>query len=90
MNKYINEKRKAKHAGQNLIYRQEKLSRQSEFEEDSSLKEKKKILFDLPSPVYYITFYKFNIFMQKMFKIFTISIIDNKIIYFWVEGRREQ
>lgn len=33
-------KRKAKRSGQNLICRQEKLCRQSEFEEDSSLKEK--------------------------------------------------
>lgn len=83
-------KRKAKHSGQNLICRQEKLCRQSEFEEDSSLKEKKFFLCNLPSPVYYIIFYKFNIFMHKMFKIFRISIIENKIIYFWVKGRREQ
>lgn len=64
MNKQIN-MRKDTHSGPNFICRQEQLSRQSEFEGDSSLK-KEKFFFAIYQ-IQFFLFYKFNIFMQKTF-----------------------
>lgn len=80
--------RKATNSGQNLICRQKKiLSRHSEFEGDTSLKEKKIVFSVYQVQFTPLSFRNVTLLMEKI-NVFRLRIIDNKITYLCVKEKK--